>query len=436
MTVRRRPKGFTLIELLVVIAIIGILMSLILPAVMSARRTARRMECASNMRQVVIGLSQFLNTKNYFPNAGTYGENPGAFASSPADPTKSAITNDFINGFGSSSTAGGGPNGTDIGPLYSWVLDILPYVDQLDLYNATNRNRFYSDTAQRSGDPSPAPISNFIISNTSIKILACPEDDTTSPNQGNLSYVVNGGFTRWPAYNLGTSGAGAPPQVLAPGWTGTALGGANGPVLDFYSSHLRKMGVMFLGTFAGSAPWDYRTGSSSIVDGAGTTLLVSENIWAGYSQPNSYTGKAPYISWAAPAPNFMMFVGSDNICGGSGHTTPGNGQCLADTSSTGAQPSLTPNNTLQPPDGHSWTDANRTGNFENINFGLSLSDEGSSPYPSSRHPGGINVGMCDGSVKFVSDKIDGVVWSKLLTPAGSQLPALFKQLPVSQDAIQ
>jgi prepilin-type N-terminal cleavage/methylation domain-containing protein/prepilin-type processing-associated H-X9-DG protein len=63
----RKAHGFTLVELLVVIAIIGILIALLLPAIQAARESARRSQCANNLRQIGVGLNTYASQNGTFP---------------------------------------------------------------------------------------------------------------------------------------------------------------------------------------------------------------------------------------------------------------------------------------------------------------------------------------------------------------------------------
>ncbi len=60
-------RGMTLVELLVVIAIVGVLVSLLLPAVQMARESARRAQCASNLRQIGLGLLVYESSRKRLP---------------------------------------------------------------------------------------------------------------------------------------------------------------------------------------------------------------------------------------------------------------------------------------------------------------------------------------------------------------------------------
>ena len=95
--------GFTLVELMVSIAIIGVLAGLLLPAIQSARETARRMQCQSHLRQIGVALHNYHTA---------YGAFPAGYCSR----TDSA--------------------GVEVGPGWSWATALLPYIEQSSLFSS------------------------------------------------------------------------------------------------------------------------------------------------------------------------------------------------------------------------------------------------------------------------------------------------------------
>ena len=77
---RRHPdEAFTLVELLVVIAIIGILISMLLPAVNSAREAARRTQCSNNLKQIGLAVQTFHSAHEKVPPARYLDDYPSWF---------------------------------------------------------------------------------------------------------------------------------------------------------------------------------------------------------------------------------------------------------------------------------------------------------------------------------------------------------------------
>lgn len=81
----QRIRGFTLVELLVVIAIIGIIVSLLLPAIGAAREASRRMSCQNNLKQIALGLHNYESTFKVFPSGYLHKFGPRGSALQPAN---------------------------------------------------------------------------------------------------------------------------------------------------------------------------------------------------------------------------------------------------------------------------------------------------------------------------------------------------------------
>jgi prepilin-type N-terminal cleavage/methylation domain-containing protein len=167
---RLRKRGFTLIELLVVIAIIAILIALLLPAVQQAREAARRTQCKNNIKQLALAIHNYHETHSCFPlNYATWSR------SHPID-----------------------------GNSTSWMVMILPYVDQGPMYKSIDFSY-----GVRNDPRGFAPKSNRFFADTRIPAFICPTDDSQGTLDFNRANYRNpSGDRKWGVNNYkGCSGS-------------------------------------------------------------------------------------------------------------------------------------------------------------------------------------------------------------------------------------
>jgi prepilin-type N-terminal cleavage/methylation domain-containing protein/prepilin-type processing-associated H-X9-DG protein len=147
MTSAGRRTAFTLVELLATIAIVGLLVALLLPAVQSARESARRVTCANRLRQIGIALNGFNSQFGSMPGATSYFGGP---------PTAADLAEIQRN-------TGGIPHSP-----WNWLTQLLPLLDQKNLYDRLDFAAVWTSGG------------NLTAARTPLPELACPSDPKSS----------------------------------------------------------------------------------------------------------------------------------------------------------------------------------------------------------------------------------------------------------------
>lgn len=327
---RHRRAAFTLIELLVVIAIIAVLIALLLPAVQSAREAARRAQCTNNMKQIGIAMHNYQSANSTLP-PGKKGDAWG-----------------------------------------TWMVALLPFMEQMSSFNAWNY------MGNNSGEPGYIDfelryngVCNLTVTSSRISGWLCPSDGGNTSLSGiggvidsrtllvtSQNYVVNFGNTimQQRPFN-GLTFGGAP---------FTCIGS---PFVDIEGYREREQAGIPNTTYAFSA----------IEDGLSNTMMLSELLVGRSDSALDLRG----FSWCGPTATFTAYTGPnstspDVLWPGLCNPGDGNPPCVTDDMT--------------------WYTAAR-----------------------SKHPGGVNVAMCDGSVRFVKDSISLATWGAISTSRGREV---------------
>jgi prepilin-type N-terminal cleavage/methylation domain-containing protein len=373
---RLRP-GFTLVELLVVIAIIGILVGLLLPAVQAAREAARRMQCSNNVKQMGLAVHNFESAYKKLPHSGQ------------CDST--------------------GGNGTTY-MIHSVPTQLLPYIEQLSVYNLLDHNSdpklAYGGAASGAGwltssgcllhlkakglsydDPTlPIPAGQTltqgqIAARANIPAFVCP----SSPVSGGRDPVHNyGGFDyMFIALSDVDSLVGSPtygtrtPTTPVAAWTAQVVGG----MLNCEGASISRAS-----------------------DGTSNTIMLAED--AGRAHP-SVGSFGALSSRFTPVANPKDPMGNPAGTSGGSNIRRVHAWIDADAATNGYSG---PSNAVLPI-------SNRVAKINNYSSPIggpatcrwSVNNCGPNDEPFSFHTGGINAGLGDGSVRFMSSNMDGIL---------------------------
>jgi prepilin-type N-terminal cleavage/methylation domain-containing protein/prepilin-type processing-associated H-X9-DG protein len=360
----KRVHGFTLVELLVVIAIIGILVALLLPAIQAAREAARKASCTNNLRNVALAAINFHDQRGHFPIDEDYWQ---------GSPTPMRLID--LAGreqvrwipFAEAYAKLPGQPGPDGG---GWITRVLPYMEEQPLYDVFDREEEglggrwpILRTGMNWNDPE---FRESLAQQPAV--LVCPSDQAVGPRDDQWPYTgggdsnVSGGPVRVATTSYkGNAGDGGfeflPAQEPAGFWT------YNPPFNCYNGSDC--VGIFWRTTY-------YKGGvkGQQITDGTSKTFLVGETSpvdgnSAAWSSDCDWAITGVEINWDYRTSGFCL--------GANGELETGAREC--------------------------WP---RMRGFRSF------------------HPGGVHFAMADGSVTFVNDDINHLVYRAMSTREGAE----------------
>ena len=302
-------RGFTLVELLVVIAIIGMLVALLLPAIQASRETARRSQCLSHMKQLMLAFLNHNDAKGGFP------------------PCRITLSN----------------------KQHGWMVDLLPYLEERNITDIYRFNANFYDTTNQ-----PAVYRPLLVA----LCPSTPNDDRDIPlGQGKTLYGTRGYASDFAVNHLlNTTTANSVGMKCAP---------------NCKSNDVRP--VLFVQNNEENSIHPLR----KVTDGTAHTVLIHEQAGRSdyYILGNKQLSNSGMtnVNWWGSWASYLHFTYQAYAANGTSLGT----DCI-------------------------------------INC-----NNGQGTY--SFHPGGTNLAYCDGSVRFMTEDVDGLLFMNALTREGGEI---------------
>lgn len=305
------PRGMSLIEVLVVIGILGLLIALIVPAVQASREASRRITCVNNLHQIGVGMQTYHSNFDVFPS-----------------------------------------------DLFGWHVQLLPYLDQKNLYGLTEGGSFLYLSPDKLAELAKHSVPNYI----------CPSDYRVTSGSG---LIFN--------YRMCAGDGVHENGVSVKGPAGVDGGDSLSPV-----------------------------GARDIVDGLSQTVAIAERLTV---------DPQPIDSLPATHPELGLQIIRR---AGTAYFTPDQLDAFAKECDATPLPATEwigePCNELTcfdynhvlPP--NHWSCCSNTGGTQVFQARTAT----------SQHRGGVNILLADGSVRFVSQSVDPKVWRSLGTRNGRE----------------